>query len=85
MLLRQVLDQPVDTSQQIIDRGLIPVVTDGANYIVDHLKQSPNPVYKQLAKIAIVPKDWDDKIKILKDDVLRANTHIYLVAALATE
>ena len=78
VLLRTELDQPINTAQEILDRGLIPVTTWGQQYLVDILSQSPNPVYQQLAERTVVPKDWDEKMTILENDVQGAGTHVYL-------
>jgi hypothetical protein len=78
MLFLPVLEKPVDTAQDILDRGLTPVTVDGGQYYINLLNQSTNPVYLQMAKIAVNPKDSDDLMKILKDDVLDAGTHVYL-------
>ena len=74
MLLMPVLEKPVDTAQDILDRGMIPFVIDGGQFYVDVLKESPNPVYQQLAGITVIPDNYNDWLKMFKDDVQDANS-----------
>ena len=43
-----------------------------------NLLQSSNPVYQQLGKITIVPKDYDTLAKMVREDIKGANTHVFL-------
>ena len=78
MLLMPQYGKPVDSAQDILDRGMIPMVIDGGDLYRDHLLQSSNPAYQKLGKIVVVPKDWDQYLKMMKEDILVANTHVYL-------
>ena len=82
MLLRPVMEKPVDTAQDILDRGMIPVVDKKGYYYVDHLKQSSNPVYQHLADIAVIPNDYAEVLSILEKYLQGANTHVYLCAGI---
>jgi hypothetical protein len=73
-------EKPIDSAQDILDRGMIPFIIDGGDYLKDHLLQSSNPVYQKLGEIVIVPKDYDQYEKMMKEDILVANTHVYLGA-----
>ena len=44
----------------------------------DLLLQSSNPAYKKWGKIVVVPKYYDQVIRMLKEEVLEANYHVYL-------
>ena len=79
MLLKPMLEKPVNTAKEILDRGMVPMTQDGAQFYVDLLRQSSNPIYQKLADRAIVPKDYDELIRFLEDDVLGAGTHVYLM------
>ena len=57
-MFKPVYEDPIDTAQDIVDRGLIPVVFPGQQSWVDHLARSDNPLYTKLAKIAVVPPGW---------------------------
>ena len=61
-LLITVLDQPIDTAQQILDRGIKPILQD--SYWADWLMQSPDTVYQQLGERADVAAqsehDWQE-------------------------
>ena len=78
MLLKPMLEKPVNTAKEILDRGMVPMTQDGAQFYVDLLRQSSNPIYQKLADRAIVPKDYDELIRFLEDDVLGAGTHVFL-------
>ena len=87
MLIKPVLEAPVDTAQAILDRGLIPLVNEGTighSWIVT-MNASTNPVYRQLAKIAVNPTDIPELVKMIKEDVLDAGTHVYLTDVLRPE
>ena len=70
-------EKPVDSAQDILDRGMIPFVVDGGDYWKPFLLQSSNPVYQKLGEIVIVPKDYDQHEKMLRE-VQGSNTHVYL-------
>jgi hypothetical protein len=78
LMFKQVFEVPVDTAQDVLDRGLIPVVDARSSFWLDHLAHSDNPVYKQLAKITVMPKDWDEVLRILEHGVQGAGTHVYM-------
>ena len=78
MLLTPVLEEPVNTAQDILDRGMIPVTVEGGDYYLYLLQTSTNPVYQQLAQITVVPKDAEELNKILEEGVQSAGTHVYL-------
>ena len=85
MLLKPVLEEPIDTAQSILERGLIPIVVDAGQYWIDILKQSPNPVYQQLAEITINPEDKEERLKLMEENILGAGTHVYLASGVADE
>ena len=77
MLLMPQYEKPVDSAQDVLDRGMIPFVVDGGDYWKPFLLQSSNPVYQKLGEIVIVPKDYDQHEKMLRE-VQGSNTHVYL-------
>ena len=79
MLLKPMLEKPVNTAKDILDRGMVPMTKDRAQFHVDLLRQSSNPIYQKLADRAIVPKDSDELLRFLEDYVLGAGTHVYLM------
>ena len=82
MLLKPVLEEPVDTAQDILDRGMTVLTNDGMWGATWHVlfEKSLNPVYNQLAKKMYTPKDFPEKIYRLEFDVLEKGTHVYLSA-----
>ena len=72
VLLRPKYEQPNDTAQEVLDRGMIPV---GLGHYREVLLNSPSPVYQQLGKKFIMPNNID---KILKEDVLGKDTHVLM-------
>ena len=62
----------------LLDRGMIPFVWYGGKFWKDLLLQSSTPVYQQLGEMAVVPKDKDEWLRIVKEDIVGANTHVYL-------
>ena len=87
LLLSPVLEEPVDTAQDVLDRYLIPVTGPGGlgQFWVDHLKHTSNSVYQQLGEIAVVPEDEDEVLTILKEDLQGEATHVFLTNMLWPE
>ena len=78
MLLKPKYGIPVDSAQDILDRGMIPFVWDGGAYYRDHLLQSPSSAYQKLGEIVVIANDWQHEEKMMMEDVHVANTHVYL-------
>ena len=78
LMFKQVFEDPVDTPQEVKDRGLIPVVPWGAGFIVDLLARSDDKVYQYLASISVIPKDLDEWLELIQFGVQGNETHVYL-------
>lgn len=78
MLLMPKYGKPIDSAQDILDRGLIPFRESGGGYWKQFLLQSPNPAYQELGEILVIAKDWDHYYKMMEEDILVANTHVML-------
>jgi hypothetical protein len=74
----------VETAQDIVDRGLIPIVDK--QYFKEFLAHSDNSLYQQLSNISVISPlndyDWDGHIHLLKSGVQENNTHVYLTSSL---
>jgi hypothetical protein len=55
MLVKPMMEEPVDTAQDILDRGLIPFIETQMVSHIRLLKESPNPAYRQLSEIVVTP------------------------------
>ena len=55
-LLKTNYEKPVDTVQDILDRGLAVITSPGAESTVDLMKKSPFPMTRRLAEITVVVK-----------------------------
>ena len=77
MLLKGVLEAPVDTGQDILDRGMTPFVFQ-SSFLLKVLKQSSNPAHRQLYEMCDDPKNHDERMKMLEDDVQGAGTHVFI-------
>ena len=82
-MLKPQYEQPVDSAQDIIDRGLIPF--SWGEYYKIFLIQSPNPLYQQLGNKMVDYIDDATYDKMLKEDLLGANTHVMLGGLLKHE
>ena len=78
MLIKPVLEKPIDSVQDIVDRGMVPITNEGGQYWKDFLKSSPNPLYRQLSEITIVPKDYNEWFNLLKERILKDGTSVFL-------
>ena len=55
-LLKPNYEKPVDTAQDILDRGLSVITIPGGGSMVEILKNSPFPLTRRLAEMTVVPK-----------------------------
>ena len=78
MLLRPSLEKPVDSPQDILDKGMTTFVYPISGIYIDVLRASPNPVHNQVAKKSIITKDYADMMNMLAEDVQGAGTHAFL-------
>ena len=78
MLLMPQYEAPVDSAQDVLDRGMTLFVTYSGEYYKQFLLQSSNPAYQKLGENVVIPKDYDQYLKMHKEDVQGANTHIFL-------
>ena len=76
MLIKPVLEKPIDSVQDIVDRGMVPIAT-GQHYI-DFLKKSANPLNRQLAEITIKPKGVEERLNLIKERILKVGTSVYI-------
>ena len=76
MMLKPQYELPVDSAQDIIDRGLIPFAF--GDYFKEFLTQSPNPLYQQLGHKMVEIIDETTFDRMLREDVLVSNTHVML-------
>ena len=77
VLLRPQYSEPVDTAQQVLDRGLVPFVFGGGGYMMHLLLSSPLPVLQELGNKTIVP-DNREHFMTLVEKVLGERTHVLL-------
>jgi hypothetical protein len=78
LMFKKVYENPVDTVEDVIARGLIPVLVPGARFYVDHLAQSDNKLYRDLASITVVAEDYAQLYDLIENGVQGAATHVYL-------
>ena len=55
-LLKPNYEKPVDTAQDILDRGLKVIYMPGTESKVEMMKKSPFPLTRRLAEMTVVPK-----------------------------
>ena len=71
-------EKTVDTAEDILNRGMIPFTIPVAGNYLEILKDSPNPVYRQLAEIFVLPKSWSEFYKLYREGIHYAGTHVLL-------
>ena len=77
-MFKKVYEDPVDTVEDVIARGLIPVLYPGGRFYVDHLAQSDDKLYRDLASITVVAEDYAELWDLIENGVQGAATHVYL-------
>ena len=84
-LLMPMYEDPVDTAEDVLKRGLIPYVAGGTHHLaagqgefwIEHMRQSDNPVYQQLAEIAVIC-EWVEVLKTTYHKLQGHGTHVYI-------
>ena len=56
ILMKPNYEKPVDTAQDVLDRGLTIISTPGTGSTVEIMKNSPFPITRRLAEMTVVPK-----------------------------
>ena len=56
MLIKPVYETPINTAQDVLDRGLPVIITPGTESLVEIYKNSPSSITRQLAERTILPK-----------------------------
>ena len=75
LLIRQT-EEPVDTPQQILDRGLVPFVMDAGYYYKEILEESPLPALQEVGSKTLVPDTYDQYLLLCKEGLHGARTHV---------
>ena len=78
LMMKPVYEDPVDSAQDIIDRGLIPILYPGAYYFAWQLSQSGNQLHQDLSKIIVIAKDYAEYNNLIMNQVLGNATHVLL-------
>ena len=62
MTFMPVWSEPINTAQQILDRGLVPTLIWPNELVIDKLQSSPYPTEQKLAKKMVMDLDgWSDE------------------------
>ena len=81
VMFKPVYEDPVDTIEEVIARGLIPVTYNWG--LQERFEQSGNQLYQDLAKIIVVAKDNEEYNNLIWDQVLGNATHVLLANSVA--
>ena len=80
MLMMSVYEKPVDTAQDVLDRGMIPFTRHTGEIYIEILEQSLNPAHQQLAEIFYLPKSNAEFYKTMEALVFDdAGSKVYLI------
>ena len=69
-------EEAVDTPEEIHEHGLSPILLPFTEYHREFFDGSPIPLYKEIGKDAIQSKNWTDWVNLVKELVLKRNTHV---------
>ena len=82
ILLKRNYEKPVDTAQDIIDRGLGVITYPTSGSWVKILKNSPSSITRTLAERTTVCKDWDECNKRLIPGAVKTGSSVVEVGIL---
>ena len=69
---------PLDTAAQIVEQGREMLGIDGGHFWIEHLLDSPVEDYQIIGATAIMPKDYDQYLKLFEQLVMKDETHVAL-------
>ena len=55
MLIKPIYEKPIDTAQDVLDRGLTVIYPPGSESTLEIMKNSPSNINRKLAERTIVP------------------------------
>ena len=70
ILVKPNYEKPIDTAEDILDRGLTIIFFPGTESIVESMKNSPSNISRELAERTIVPKEYNEYKTWVKDIAL---------------
>ena len=59
VLLKPSYEKAVETVDDVIERGLIPIYTPGGDIFKQMLANSEDPRFQQLSEVVVIAKSWD--------------------------
>ena len=60
VLLRPSYEEPVETTQDVIERNITPFYAPGSQIMKQIFAASPDPIYHEISKRLVIAKDWDE-------------------------
>ena len=78
ILLNPSYEKPVDTAQDIIDKGLTVILLPGSESLVEIYKNSPSAVTRELAERTVVPEVIFLKLKIINSNIFPERIGVFL-------
>ena len=70
ILLLPAMEDPVDTMDDVVERGLIPIAYPGATYVTDIMNMYEDPQRRKLGEKIIYPDDVSQLEEMVWDDIL---------------
>ena len=78
MVLMVHKDEAIDSPEKIKEHGLTPILVPGGTYYKEFLDGSPIDLYREIGKRAVMAKDWDDWVDLIRRKILGENTHVLI-------
>ena len=78
MLMKPLIEQHLDTAEEMNERGMIPILLTGGTYWKDILNESPSPAYQQLGERDVTAKNGDEIYPLVKNGIFDATTHVWV-------
>ena len=82
MLLTPVLEKPVDSTQDLLDREMNVIIQWGGDFWINFLRTSDNPVYRELGERTIMAESDDNLLQIFKEHIHGTGTAAYMTTFL---
>jgi len=69
VLIQPKYEQPVETTQDVYDRGMKPYYVPSGHIFQEAFAQSEAEIFQELAKVFVIPEDWDEYDDLAKKAV----------------
>ena len=73
-----IMEKPVNSIEDVVERELIPIIGPGATYLLDWMNGFENQEKKALGQRTIMPDSWGKLEELVFDNILEGDKHVWM-------